>query len=240
MKIALLGYGKMGKEIEKICIEKQYEIIARIDNETDWETYSKDISLADVAIEFSTPATALENIKKCFSLNIPIVVGTTAWQEHAEKLKSECIANNNSLIFGSNFSIGVNLFFYINGMFADLMNSYPDYKVKMEEIHHTQKLDAPSGTAISLANIIIQHITHLKKWKKGVSNENDILGIVSQRIDPTPGTHSITYSSMVDEIELKHTAKSREGFARGAVFAAEWIKDKKGWFEFKDILFSKS
>jgi 4-hydroxy-tetrahydrodipicolinate reductase len=240
MKIALLGYGKMGKEIEKICFEKQYDIVARIDNEADWNTYSKEISLANVAIEFSTPTTAINNIQKCFALGIPIVVGTTAWHEHAEGLKSECLKNNNTLIFGSNFSIGVNLFFYMNEVFANLMNSYPDYQTKMEEIHHTQKLDAPSGTAISLANILIEHIDHLKDWKKGVSNENDILGIVSKRIDPTPGTHSITYSSNVDELELKHTAKSREGFARGAIFAAEWIKDKKGWFEFKDILFNKS
>jgi len=240
MNIALLGYGKMGKEIEKICLERNYSIVARIDNENDWEIYSKDISLADVAIEFSTPDTVLSNIRKCFALNLPIVVGTTGWYGEKEKIIAECEQSNQALLFGSNFSVGVNLFFHLNESFAKVMNNYPEYKASMEEIHHTQKLDAPSGTAISLADILINNIDHLKSWQKEESTDDAVLGITSKRIDPTPGTHSIVFSSDIDEIELKHTAKSRAGFAKGAVFAAEWIQGKKGFFEFKDILFNKS
>lgn len=239
MKIALLGYGKMGKEIEKICNQRNYDIVARIDNENDWNLYSKEISSADVAIEFSTPDTVLNNINKCFALNLPIVVGTTGWYEQKEKLTAICQQNNQAFIFGSNFSVGVNLFFHLNESFAKIMNHYPAYRASMEEIHHTQKLDAPSGTAISLAEILINDIDLLQTWQNKKSDNESILGITSKRIDPTPGTHSITYTSDIDEIELKHTAKSRAGFAQGAVFAAEWIKGKKGFFEFKDILFNK-
>jgi 4-hydroxy-tetrahydrodipicolinate reductase len=240
MNIALLGYGKMGKEIEKICLERNYKIVARIDNENDWEIYSKEIALADVAIEFSMPNTVLSNIRKCFAINLPIVVGTTGWYDQKDTIISECEQANQALLFGSNFSVGVNLFFHLNESFAKVMNNYPEYKASMEEIHHTQKLDAPSGTAISLADILINNIDHLKKWQKEQSSDETVLGITSKRIDPTPGTHSIVFSSDIDEIELKHTAKSRAGFAKGAVFAAEWIQGKKGFFEFKDILFNKS
>jgi len=240
MKIALLGYGKMGKEIEKICLDRNHDIIARIDNEKDWDTYSKELIQADVAIEFSTPAAVLSNIEKCFSLDLPIVVGTTGWYDKKEELKKECIEKNQAFIFGSNFSIGVNLFFLLNQTFARIMNNYSDYTPSIEEIHHTQKLDAPSGTAISLADIIIQNIDYLKKWELNEDTNNETLGITAKRIDPTPGTHTITYSSDIDEIELKHTAKSRAGFAKGAVFAAEWIHNKKGFFEFQEILFNKS
>ncbi|MCK5856254.1 MAG: 4-hydroxy-tetrahydrodipicolinate reductase [Bacteroidales bacterium] len=240
MKIALLGYGKMGKEIEKICIEQNHTIVARIDNMKDWDKYGDDFSKADVAIEFSTPATVIENIKKCFNHNTPIIVGTTGWYEQKKDLKNECLRGNHSFVFGSNFSVGVNLFFHINETVAKLMNGYPEYNVSMEEIHHTQKLDAPSGTAISIADIIIKEINQIDNWGKGKSNTDTTLGIESKRIDSTPGTHTITYSSDIDEIELKHTAKSRAGFAKGAVYAAEWIIGKNGWFEFKDILFNKS
>jgi 4-hydroxy-tetrahydrodipicolinate reductase len=240
MNIALLGYGKMGKEIEKICLERNYNIVARIDNENDWEIYSKEIALADVAIEFSMPNTVLSNIRKCFAINLPIVVGTTGWYDQKDTIISECKQANQALLFGSNFSVGVNLFFHLTESFAKVMNNYPEYKASMEEIHHTQKLDAPSGTAISLADILINNIDHLKKWQKEQSSDETVLGITSKRIDPTPGTHSIVFSSDIDEIELKHTAKSRAGFAKGAVFAAEWIQGKKGFFEFKDILFNKS
>ncbi|RUA31363.1 MAG: 4-hydroxy-tetrahydrodipicolinate reductase [Bacteroidetes bacterium] len=239
MKIALLGYGKMGKEIEKICLQKGYRITARIDNNEDWQQFHKELSQADVAIDFSMPSVVLDNIQKCFDMQIPIVVGTTGWYDKKEALKAQCEQENQSMIFGSNFSIGVNLFFRINELTAQLMNQYPEYNVSMEEIHHTQKLDAPSGTAISLADIVINELDHIKKWQKGLSNDKHILGIESKRIDPTPGTHIITYQSDIDEIELKHTAKSRIGFAKGAVLAAEWIVNRKGWFEFKDILFNK-
>ena len=240
MNIALLGYGKMGKEIEKICLAHNHTISARIDNENDWTKYENEFQQSDVAIEFSMPNTVIENINKCFKHNIPIIVGTTGWYDQKEDIKTLCLNGGNTLVFGSNFSVGVNLFFHINQTVAKLLDNYPDYKVSMEEIHHTQKLDAPSGTAISLADIIIKEINPLKDWQKGKSDSNETLGIVSKRIDPTPGTHTVVYSSDIDEIELKHTAKSRAGFAKGAVFAAEWIKDKKGWFEFRDILFNKS
>jgi 4-hydroxy-tetrahydrodipicolinate reductase len=240
MKIALLGYGKMGKEIEKLCADTDMEIVARIDNEEDWQEYVQDFRGADVAIEFSTPDTVIPNIRKCFEAGIPVVVGTTGWYDQMEQLKDECRAKNGALIFGSNFSVGVNLFFKLNEIFARMMSDYPDYKVAMEEIHHTQKLDAPSGTAISLANILIKEIDRLKDWKKGESNQTERLGIVSKRIDPTPGTHIISYLSDIDEIELKHTAKSRAGFAKGAITAARWIQGKKGWYEFADILFKKT
>ena len=240
MKIALLGYGKMGKEIEKIALDHKHEIVARIDSNKDWNTYSKEISMAEVAIEFSTPNTVISNIQRCFEINLPIVVGTTGWNEQFDTLKKYCLDHKKSLIFGSNFSVGVNLFFHLNEMFAKDMSKYPDYKASMEEVHHTQKLDAPSGTAISLADILTENIDLLKSWQKQESSDPSILGIESKRIDPTPGTHNIKFTSDIDEIELIHTAKSRAGFAKGAVYAAEWISGKKGWFEFKDILFNKS
>ncbi len=239
MKIALLGYGKMGKEIEKICLQKGYTIVARIDNEKDWQRYANEIAQADVAIEFSMPTVVLDNIQKCFELNIPIVVGTTGWNDKKEALKTQCKKEKQSFIFGSNFSIGVNLFFHLNELAAKLMNKYPEYNVSMKEIHHTQKLDTPSGTAISLADIVVDELDAVEKWKKGASDNIHILGIESERIDPTPGTHSLFYKSEIDEIELTHTAKNRIGFAKGAVLAAEWIVKRKGWFEFKDILFNE-
>ncbi len=239
MKIALLGYGKMGKEIEKICLQKGYTIVARIDNEKDWQRFANEIAQADVAIEFSMPTVVFDNIQKCFELNIPIVVGTTGWNDKKEALKTQCNREKQSFIFGSNFSIGVNLFFHLNELAAKLMNQYPEYNVSMKEIHHTQKRDAPSGTAISLADIVVNELDAVEKWQKGASDNNHILGIESKRIDPTPGTHSLFYKSEIDEIELTHTAKNRIGFAKGAVLAAEWIVKRKGWFEFKDILFNE-
>jgi len=239
MKIALLGYGKMGKEIEKICLQKGYTIVARIDNEKDWQRFANEIAQADVAIEFSMPTVVLDNIQKCFELNIPIVVGTTGWNDEKEALKTQCESEKQSFIYGSNFSIGVNLFFRLNELAAKLMNQYPEYNVSMKEIHHTQKLDTPSGTAISLADIVVNELDTVEKWQKGASHNNHILGIESKRIDPTPGTHSLFYKSEIDEIELTHTAKNRIGFAKGAVLAAEWIVKRKGWFEFKDILFNE-
>jgi 4-hydroxy-tetrahydrodipicolinate reductase len=200
MKIALLGYGKMGKEIEKLCEGTDMEIVARIDNEADWQTYDQAFRSADVAIEFSTPDTVIPNIRRCFEAGVPVVVGTTGWYDRMEEIKSACREKDGALVFGSNFSVGVNLFFKMNELFAKIMNDYPDYKVAMEEIHHTQKLDAPSGTAISLANILIKEIDRMKSWQKGESNQPGTLGIVSRRIDPTPGTHIISYLSDIDEI----------------------------------------
>lgn len=237
MNIVLLGYGKMGKEIEKICLDKKYNIAARIDHEEDWIRFEEEVIQADVAIEFSTPNAVLNNIQQCFKHNIPVVVGTTAWEDHKEELKAQCIREDQTLIFGSNFSVGVNLFFHLNEMLAKQMNNLTEYTVSMEEIHHTQKLDSPSGTAISIADIIVKGIDRINSWQKDETNEPEILGIASKRIDPTPGTHSILYDSGIDEIQLTHTAKSRAGFAKGAVYAAEYIIGKKGWYDFKDILF---
>ncbi|MCF8298775.1 MAG: 4-hydroxy-tetrahydrodipicolinate reductase [Saprospiraceae bacterium] len=236
MKISLLGYGRMGKEIEKIALQHNHEIVAKIDSEKDWENYFSEFKKSDVAIEFSIPATVVGNINKCFDNNIPIVVGTTAWHEHFEEIKSKCQTENKTMFFASNFSIGVNIFFEINKKLSTLMSNRKDYSVEIEEIHHTQKLDAPSGTAITLANDIIKNLEQKTKWVKENAVQNDELPIKSKRIGEIPGTHIITYDSPTDTIEIKHTAKSRKGFALGAMLAAEFIKGKSGFFEMKDLL----
>jgi len=207
MKIALLGYGKMGKVIEKIAVSRGHEIVVTIDNNKEWKE------------------------------RIPLVVGTTGWYNKMDVLKEKCATLNSSLLWASNFSIGVNIFFKINQELAKLMNKYENYDVSIEEIHHTAKLDAPSGTAISLANDIIGNIKRKNKWVLGESDNKSNLSINSKRVDPIPGTHSIKYESEIDDIEIIHTAKSREGFAMGSVIAAEWLVDKKGWYEFKEVFF---
>jgi len=236
MKIALLGYGKMGKEIEKIAIERNHEIFLKIDTEEDWKNIGDQLKDADVAIEFSMPACVIENIKKSFNAEVPVVVGTTGWNKQLESIKEECLKNNHSLIYGSNFSIGVNIFFEINRKLAQLMNEYEDYNVSAEEIHHITKLDAPSGTAISLANDILKLLKRKDKWVNESAKQKNELEIISKRIENVPGTHIISYVSDVDSIEIRHTAKNRKGLAKGAVLAAEWLKDKKGFFEVKDFL----
>ena len=230
MKIALLGYGKMGKEIEKIALERGHEIVLR---KTEYNDYSG-LEHADVAIDFSIPTAATENISTCFEHNIPVVSGTTGWLEHYNDMTALCEEKNGAFLYGSNFSVGVNLFFELNSYLAKFMANIKEYKVSMEEIHHTQKLDAPSGTAISLAQGIIAE-TDYKQWTMDNANENEIY-IDAKRIEDVPGTHSVFYKSSVDEIEIKHTAFSRQGFALGAVIAAEWILGKKGIFTMKDVL----
>lgn len=230
MKIALLGYGKMGKEIEKIALERGHEIVLR---KTEYNDYSG-LEHADVAIDFSIPTAATENISTCFEHNIPVVSGTTGWLEHYNDMTALCKEKNGAFLYGSNFSVGVNLFFELNSYLAKLMANIKEYKVSMEEIHHTQKLDAPSGTAISLAQGIIAE-TDYKQWTMDSAKENQIY-IDAKRIEDVPGTHSVFYKSTVDEIEIKHTAFSRQGFALGAVIAAEWILGKKGIFTMKDVL----
>ncbi len=237
MNIAILGYGKMGKNIEEIAINRSHKIVLTIDNNEEWIRKANEIKKADVAIDFSTPTVVIDNIKKCFDNNLPIVVGTTAWQNKIEEIKNLCIQHNKSLVWASNFSIGVNIFFKINTVLAKLMNQYNDYNPSMEEIHHTAKLDTPSGTAISLANDIIKEIDRIKHWTLNSSDKKDEIIISSRRIDPVPGIHKIIYDSEIDTIEIKHSAKNRKGFALGAVIAAEWIKDKTGFYEFKDIFF---
>ena len=230
MKIALLGYGKMGKEIEKIALERGHEIVLKKTDATDFSGLEN----ADVAIDFSIPTAAVENISNCLQKNIPVISGTTGWLENYQDMVTLCQEKNGAFLYGSNFSVGVNLFFELNSYLAKLMAKVNGYNVTMEEIHHTQKLDAPSGTAISLAEGIFKE-TNYTNWTLNNAQENEIL-IDAKRIAEVPGTHSIFYKSSVDEIEIKHTAFNRQGFALGAVVAAEWIIGKKSIFSMKDVL----
>ena len=236
MKIALLGYGKMGKEIEKSALERGHSIVLKvdIDNAT---TYTIDeLKQADVAIEFSTPDTAINNIYKCFEAGVPIVVGTTGWLHRLEEVKTKCTDMNQTLFYASNYSIGVNLFFKLNKYLAKMMNAFKNYNVSVEEIHHIHKLDSPSGTAISIADQILENIDTKKGWINEAEKNSEDLSIISKRIEEVPGTHTVTYSSAVDTISMTHTAHNRTGFALGAVVAAEWSKDKKGIFGMEDMM----
>jgi len=244
MKIALLGYGKMGKIIEKIALDRKHEIVLKIDNKNLHELTVENLKKADVAIEFTMPGSVLGNIALCFEAGTPIVVGTTGWYDELESIKQQCEASNSTLLYATNFSVGVNVFFHVNKILAKLMNSYPYYDVQVEEIHHTQKLDSPSGTAITIAEGIIENIDAKKSWANVLttddnSNEDNIrqneLLIESLRIDSVPGTHTVIYDSEVDSIEFKHTAHNRNGFALGAVLASEWVQDKKGFHSIHDM-----
>ncbi|MFC2101789.1 4-hydroxy-tetrahydrodipicolinate reductase [Bacteroidota bacterium] len=239
MKIALLGYGKMGKEIEKIARDRGHKIVLTIDQPEEWKIGLHDLKRADIAIDFSTPFSVIDNIRNCFDAGVPIVVGTTGWHEQVEEIRNECITLGRSFFWAPNFSIGVNIFFELNRKLASLMSSWPDYEISMEETHHVQKLDAPSGTAIVLANDIIQHHGRKEKWVKESSNNPGDLGIRSNRIEEVTGTHKVVYDSPEDLIEILHTAKNRRGFAQGAILAAEWLKGKTGFFEMKDMLDTK-
>jgi 4-hydroxy-tetrahydrodipicolinate reductase len=230
MKIALLGYGKMGKVIEKIALERGHQIVLKKDQDSSFDGLEN----ADVAIDFSVPNSAVENISECLNNGIPVISGTTGWLADYHKMVDLCSTKNGSFIYGSNFSLGVNVFFELNEYLAKMMSNLKQYKVSMEEIHHTQKLDAPSGTAISLANGVIKQTDYLN-WTLETPISNEI-HIDAKRIENIPGTHSVFYDSEVDQIEIKHTAHSREGFALGAVVAAEWLIGKKGIFTMKDVL----
>jgi 4-hydroxy-tetrahydrodipicolinate reductase len=236
MHIALIGYGKMGKAIEEIVLQRNHSIILIIDENNTADFTKENLSKADVAIEFTSPHSAFENVKKCIEWGIPIVCGSTGWTERLDEIIKYCKEKNGSFIYSSNFSIGVNIFFELNKKLAALMVSHPDYAVSIEETHHTQKKDAPSGTAITLAEQIIEQLPDKKRWANKESNTPEELPIISKRIDPAAGTHSIKYSSTIDDIEIIHTAHNRQGFAAGAVLAAEFIKDKKGYFSMKDVL----
>ncbi len=236
MNIALIGYGKMGKEIEQIALSRGHCIVLKVD-EHNAATYTvDDLKKADAAIEFSTPESAVTNIYKCFEAGLPVVAGTTGWLSKFDAVKQKCTENNQTLFYASNYSIGVNLFFKLNEYLAKLMNTYPEYNSAIEEIHHIHKLDSPSGTAITLANQMIEQLDSKTKWVNNAATDEQELNIVSKRIDEVPGTHTVTYSSLVDEISITHTAHSRKGFALGAVIAAEWIKGKKGVFGMNDLL----
>jgi 4-hydroxy-tetrahydrodipicolinate reductase len=239
MKIALLGYGKMGQIIERIAVERGHEIVLKKD---EFNTY-EGLSNADVAIEFSIPTAAISNISNCFQLNVPVISGTTGWLEHYNEMVTLCAAKNGAFLSSSNFSLGVNIFFELNEYLAKMMSKFDTYRVEMEEIHHTQKLDAPSGTAISLAKGIIENSNYtdwtLENPKANDPSDSDLpkqIHIDAKRIDNIPGTHTVKYNSAVDAIEIKHTAHNREGFALGAVIAAEWIVGKQGVFTMKDVL----
>ena len=231
MNIALFGYGKMGKTIERIAIERGHNIVAKIDI----DTTGYDLGEADVAIDFSVPTEAFNNINKCFEKNVPIISGTTGWLKNYDKAIENCKKYNGAFIYASNYSLGVNLFFELNSRLAEMMRNFNEYDISIEETHHTQKLDAPSGTAITLAEGIIAN-SDKENWNLDVTESEKTIPIVAKRIENVPGTHIVNYSSAVDEIEIKHTAKNRDGFALGAIIAAEWIKDKKGVFTMKDVL----
>ncbi len=235
MKIALLGYGKMGKEIEKIALDRKHEIVLKVDENNATTVTKNDFVKADVAIEFSTPHTVIGNIYKCYEANLPIVVGTTGWYAEFDKIKNDCLKGNHSLFHATNYSIGVNLFFKVNKYLAEIMNHYPDYNVSMEEIHHIHKLDKPSGTAITLAEQIISKIENKKNWSIE-NNSAETLFIKDVREGEVPGTHIIKYSSAVDDIEIMHKAHNRKGFALGAVMAAEFVHNKKGIFTMSDMI----
>ena len=236
LRIALIGYGKMGKAIEEIAINRGHAIGLKIDIHSLADFTKENLQQCDVAIEFTSPHTAVQNILTCIEAGIPVVCGSTGWLARWEEVKQACEANNGSLVYASNYSVGVNIFFEVNQLLARLMNPQSDYEVSMEEIHHTEKKDAPSGTAITLAEQILENLGRKKQWVNEHSVSPEELSIISERIDPAPGTHKIKYSSSVDDIEIIHTAHNRQGFATGAVLAAEFIKGKKGIFSMKDVL----
>lgn len=231
MKIALVGYGRMGKIIDEIASKRGHEVVARL-KET---PTAENLNNPDVVIEFSLPEVAFDNIKACLENKIPVICGTTGWLERKSEVEELAIDHGTAFLYGSNFSLGVNLFFALNEKLADLMKNVNEYSCQLEEIHHIHKLDAPSGTAISIAEGIIKNNPKFEAWKLEETQDKN-LGIFAIREDEVPGTHSVYYRSEVDEIEIKHTAYNRSGFALGAVVAAEWIKDKKGNFTMKDVL----
>lgn len=234
MKIALIGYGKMGRTIERLAPEEGSEVVLRIDQEN-----IQDFALlhtADVAIEFTGPESALENIKRCLDAGVPVVSGSTGWTGRMEEVREYCRNKGGAFFYASNFSVGVNVFFALNRFLAERMNQLSAYDIQLEEVHHTQKLDAPSGTAITLAKDILARVERKKEWVNRPAENPEELSILSRRIDPSPGTHSVTYRSAIDEIEIRHEAFSREGFARGALQAARWLKGRKGSFGMEDLL----
>jgi 4-hydroxy-tetrahydrodipicolinate reductase len=242
MKIAILGYGKMGRIIEQFAIERGHEVVLKVNVDNLEDLTIPNLEQADVAIDFSTPDSALSNIEICFAAHVPVVVGTTGWYGHLQEVKNKCEESNNTLLYASNFSIGVNVFFFVNKVLAKIMNRYPQYEVQVEEIHHTEKLDSPSGTAMTIAEGIISELGSKHEWVNELigSGEElipkpDQLLIESHRIEDVPGTHTVIYSSEVDGIEFKHKAHSRAGFALGAVMAAEWLEDKTGFFNITDM-----
>jgi 4-hydroxy-tetrahydrodipicolinate reductase len=236
MKIALIGYGRMGKEIEKIAIQRKHNIVLKIDMDNQEDLNTDNLKNADVAIDFSFPDAAYPNILKCFEANVPIVCGTTGWLDKIEDVKTKCITQGKSFFYASNFSLGVNVFFKVNEYLAKIMNSLSGYEVSMEEVHHIHKLDAPSGTALTLAEGILKNVTTKDSWTLNNPSENDKIGIRAIREGEVPGIHRIKYESEVDTIFMEHSAKSRKGFALGAVLAAEFMNSNTGYKTMDDLL----
>ncbi len=242
MKIAILGYGKMGRIIEQFATERGHEIVLKVNVDNTEDLTLVNLKKADVAIDFSTPDAALSNIELCFDAGVPVVVGTTGWYGHLQTVKNKCVEGNNTLLYASNFSIGVNVFFFVNKVLAKIMNRYPQYEVQVEEIHHTQKLDSPSGTAMTISEGILSELDRKNEWVNELIGsveefivKPDQLLIESHRIEDVPGTHTVIYSSEVDDIEFKHKAHNRAGFALGAVLAAEWLENKTGFYTITDM-----
>jgi len=236
MKIALIGYGKMGKTIEKLAKEQGHEIVLVIDMHNPEDLNTINLQKAEVAIEFTRPESAISNIVQCFKASIPVVSGTTGWVDQMEEMKKTCKEYKGAFFYASNYSIGVNIFFALNHFLANMMKNQSHYAIDMEEIHHTEKLDAPSGTAITLAEGIIGEINYKTNWINEPSAQKDTIPIISKRIPKVKGTHQINYRSVIDDLEIKHVAHTREGFARGAIQAAQWIIGKEGSFGMKDML----
>ncbi|MDA3778984.1 MAG: 4-hydroxy-tetrahydrodipicolinate reductase [Bacteroidales bacterium] len=236
MNIAIIGYGKMGKEIEKIALERNHNIVFKLDISNKNEFTKENLNKADVAIEFSTPETAYYNIVKCMNVNLPVISGTTGWLEKIDEIKSKCNTENKAFFYASNYSVGVNIFFKLNEFLARIMNNQQQYNVDVEEIHHTQKLDAPSGTAITIAEGLLQELERKNQWSKEMENTKNSIAVKSIRKGDVAGVHKVKYESQFDEIEISHNAKSRKGFALGAVLAAEYIKDKTGFHTMNDML----
>ena len=237
MKIALLGYGKMGHAIEEIAVSRGHQIVCKVGIENLDDRTAENIKKADVVIEFTGPDSAYENLRLCLDNDVPVVCGSTGWLTKYSEVVELCKQRNGGFIYASNFSVGVNIFFALNRKLAQLMSSHPEYKIELKEIHHTQKLDAPSGTAISLAEQVMESVKHKKQWVNHPSSDENELVIISERTDPAPGTHIINYQSDIDDITITHTAHNRKGFATGAVLAAEFLgKKKHGIFTMKDVL----
>lgn len=236
MKIALIGYGKMGRTIEQVAVNRGHEIGLRIDLDNLNDFNAENMKSIDVAIEFTSPHTAFDNVMKCLELGVPVVCGSTGWLDRLKEAEDQCRTLNGSFLCASNFSVGVNIFFELNKTLARLMEGQDQYNISMREIHHTQKKDAPSGTAITIAEQILANNSSKKSWINHETNSPDELPIISERIDPYPGLHEVTYRSIVDEIIITHNAHSRDGFALGAVLAAAYIAPKKGIFTMKDVL----
>ncbi|MEM6726364.1 MAG: 4-hydroxy-tetrahydrodipicolinate reductase [Bacteroidota bacterium] len=236
MQIALIGYGKMGKTIEKLALEAGHQIMLKIDQDNPQDLLNGRLVKADVAIEFTRPESAFENLKACIEQGVPVVSGTTGWLNKRPELEALVAQHQGAFFYASNFSIGVNIFFKINQVLGRLANQYPEYQVSMEEIHHTEKLDAPSGTAITLANGLIQELDHKSAWVNQAEHEKHQIPILSKRLPKVPGTHRVRIQSDIDKIEISHEAFSRAGFAKGALRASEWIVGKKGIFGMNDLL----